>query len=156
MRLSGQAFVTNNQGHPLMVTRPSGELELPGGVAVGEEPALQPVAYHLRRLGLTTRPGPVLLVDHVEATPLGAVGDRLNFIFGCGELSPGEIASIGSPKLPDDVTSWQFVDLKYFHAGITPYHRRCLDAAVATLTSGARTPYLRNALRISAQLSVPA
>ncbi|MEW2581464.1 hypothetical protein [Streptomyces syringium] len=92
----------------------------------------------------------------MEATPLGAVGDRLNFVFYCGKLSHSEIESIGVPELPADVKSWQFVDPQHFHAGITPYQRRCLDIAVAALVANPGTPYLRNGLRINAQLAVPA
>ncbi|MFV8128810.1 hypothetical protein [Streptomyces syringium] len=77
----------------------------------------------------------------MEATPLGAVGDRLNFIFYCGKLGPSEIESIGAPELPTDVRGWEFVDPRYFRAGITPYQRRCLDIAVAALSADTGTPY---------------
>jgi hypothetical protein len=149
-QIFGHAFVTNEQGHPLMVTRPTGELELPGGLTALEESAVGPAAYHLRRLGLAKQPGPILLVDHTEALFLGAAGDRFTFIFYGGKLTPTEIASICAHGHPDDVTAWRFVDPRFYEAGITRYHRRCLDVAVTAAATGAGAPYLRNALRITA------
>lgn len=145
----GYAFITNQQGWPLMVNRPTGELELPGGVTALEEPALRPAGYHLRCLGLDKRPGPILLVDHMEAIPLGATGDRLAFIFHFGELTPTDTTAIGQHGLPDDVTGWRFVDPRFFQVGITSYHRRILDAAVTAATTGIGAPYLYNARRVT-------
>lgn len=145
----GYAFITNEQGRPLMVTRPTGGLELPGGATRLEEPALRPAAYHLRCLGIDKRPGPILLVDHMEATPLGATGDRITFVFHCGELTPTGANVIGQHGLPDDVIGWRFVDTRFFHAGITTHHRRILDATVIAATTGAGAPYLYNARRVT-------
>ncbi|MEX2984592.1 hypothetical protein [Streptomyces sp. C36] len=133
-----------------MVTRPNGKLELPGGVTALDEPAVDPAAYHLRRLGLDRRPGPILLVDHMEPIRLSDDNDRLDFIFYCGKLTPAECEALGAPGLPDDVTAWRFVNLQYYEVGITAYHRRCLNAAVTACAAGTGSPYLRNGLRINA------
>ncbi|MFH8789632.1 hypothetical protein [Streptomyces roseoverticillatus] len=153
-RLVGLALVTNATGQLLMVNRPTGALELPGGEAILEEPAVRSAAYHLRRLGLAKQPGPILAVDHMEALPLGVAGDTLTVVFHCGTLTPAEVSSLNDVTLPDDVKSCAFVDPTYFHPGIARYHRRCLEAAVSSLNCGTGTPYLRNGLRINAQLPV--
>ncbi|MCA6096668.1 hypothetical protein LE181_31490 [Streptomyces sp. SCA3-4] len=139
-----------------MVTRPSGSLELPGGESKMEEPAVRPAAYALRRLGLHMTPGPLLAVDHMEAIPLGAYGDRLTFIFYCGQLPEPEAEALPAGPLPDDVTGVQFLHPAYLHPSLTPYDRRCLDAALAALKDKTGAPYLRNALRITHPHALPA
>lgn len=151
-RIFGQALVTNAKGHPLMVTRPSGAVELPGGESKMEEPAVRPAAYSLRRLGLHMTPGPLLAVDHLEAVPLGAVGDRFTFIFYCGQLTDSETEAVLTTEPPPDVTAVTFLNPIYLHPSVTAYDRRCLDAALATLTAKAGTPYLRNAFRATGVL----
>ncbi|WP_146166730.1 hypothetical protein [Streptosporangium nondiastaticum] len=151
----GQALVTNRHGHTLMVTRPSGSLELPGGESKLEEPAVRPAAYSLRRLGLHNTPGPLLTVDHMEAIPLGATGDRFTFIFYCGQLTDSEAAALLASPLPDDVTELTFLNPIYLHPSLSPYDRRCLDAALAALRDKTGTPYLRNGIRSTRPLHLP-
>ncbi|WKK26894.1 hypothetical protein QZH56_15610 [Streptomyces olivoreticuli] len=149
-RLAGYAFVTNESGHPLMVTGPDQHLAFPGGETIADEPAVQPAAYHLRRLGLSIAPGPILSVDHMEAYPLGGAPDVINFLFYCGKLTAPQVKSIATPK-----GQFEFVNPKFFHWSMTRYQRRCLDVALDALTNNTGCPYLRNGLRIS-HLSVSA
>ncbi|MCC3768346.1 hypothetical protein [Streptomyces sp. UNOC14_S4] len=148
-RIFGHAFVTNKAGHPLMVIGPDGRLALPGGETVGDEPAVRPAAYHLRRLGLDITPGPLLLVDHTEAHPLGAPAGAITFVFHCGTLTASQTQSVAVPARDPGLQGIAFVNPNHWYGDMTRTQQRRFTAALDTLTADrdAGCPYLWNGLR---------
>ncbi|MCC3767725.1 hypothetical protein [Streptomyces sp. UNOC14_S4] len=156
-RIFGYAFVTNKAGHPLMVIGPDGHLALPGGETVGDEPAVRPAAYHLRRLGLDVRPGPLLLVDHTEAHPLGAPAGAVTFVFHCGTLTTPQERSVAVPARDPSLRGITFVNPNHWYGDMTRSQQRRFNSALESLTTGTiiGCPYLWNGIRAD-RASAPA
>ncbi|MBH1936144.1 hypothetical protein I5Q34_18020 [Streptomyces sp. AV19] len=150
-RLIGQMLLTNELGHPLLVTSgATGRRQLPGGTALRRETALWTAAYHVRRqLGIHRDPGPVLTIDHTDPEP-SSPGDAesLTVVVHGGSLRTAQTACITLPQGGDtEILAWGFVDPARWPDSVDAQQQRCIEAALTALDTGC--PYLRNGRRLS-------
>ncbi|WP_171165006.1 hypothetical protein [Streptomyces sp. I05A-00742] len=145
-RLLGHALLTNDLGHPLLVTlaSPGGRARrvLPGGPALPGETALWAATYHARRmLGVPVDPGHVVAVDH-DARVSGPEGESIQFVVDCGRLSAEQATCVNLPRTAgdgtDEVLAWGFVDPACWPAEVEPYERRRVEAALGAVGAGCR------------------
>ena len=143
--LASGALVRNDRGRILLVEPSYKDVwEIPGGVVdVGETPYETCVREIREELGLTLRPGRLLVVDHCRRPYVRTEGIR--FVFDGGVVADEDEQSLRLPV--DELLSYRFVTLDEA-AGlvIPPLHRR-LVAAVAVSDTGA-TRYLEDGVAV--------